>query len=189
MTTEAHAYLDFDLHVESVGRRYRARATKPAGGVATVEFSRPFTKDQVKVLVLRLGRTRQTSRSTPGQVPVREIRSVDEFGKKLFDKVFVGEVRAALDDSLRTARDNQKGLRIRLRLSDVPELADLPWEYLAVPNGEFLALSRFTPIVRYLDVRDPVPDTPCRWAAADARHGLEPAEFADPRRRGRMERS
>ena len=157
MTTESHGYLDFDLHIESVGRRFRARATKPGGGVATIEFARPFTRDQVKVLVLQLGRTRQTTRAMPGRVPVQEIRTVDEFGKRLFDKVFIGEVRAALDDSLRTARDNHVGLRIRLRLSDVPDIADLPWEYLAAPGGEFLALSRYTPIVRFLDVPDAVP--------------------------------
>jgi hypothetical protein len=157
VTTEAHEYLDFDIHIEPAGRGYRARATTPFGGVATVEFPRPFTKDQVLLIVLRLGRTRQTTRATPGRVPVEEIQTVGQFGQRLFEKVFRGDVRSALDESLSAARQKRTGLRIRLRLGDAPELADLPWEYLAVPSGDFLALSRLTPIVRYLDLKDPKP--------------------------------
>jgi hypothetical protein len=49
------------------------------------------------------------------------------------------------------------GLRIRLRFSDCPELAELPWEYLYDrERNRFLCLSDRTPLVRYLEVVDSV---------------------------------
>ena len=48
------------------------------------------------------------------------------------------------------------GLRLRLRLTDTPALAELPWEFLYDPrHNRFLAQSRHTPLVRYLDLPDP----------------------------------
>ncbi|MDQ5825740.1 MAG: tetratricopeptide repeat protein, partial [Chloroflexota bacterium] len=45
------------------------------------------------------------------------------------------------------------GVRLRLRLVDVPELAGVPWEYIYNPAlNRFLALSTETPLVRYLDM-------------------------------------
>jgi hypothetical protein len=47
------------------------------------------------------------------------------------------------------------GMRIRLRLNDVPHLAGLPWEYLYHAEGHgFLALSGHTPVVRYLELSE-----------------------------------
>jgi len=47
----------------------------------------------------------------------------------------------------------RQGLRIRLWLADVPELAGLPWEHLREANfNQPLALSLRTPIVRYLEL-------------------------------------
>ena len=50
------------------------------------------------------------------------------------------------------------GLRIRLRLDKAaPELADWPWEYLHAPDRpDPFALSTATPIVRYIELDDPV---------------------------------
>ena len=52
-------------------------------------------------------------------------------------------------------RNRSQGIRLRLRLhlSEVPELLNLPWEYLYDPSANnFLALSVDTPLVRYLDL-------------------------------------
>ena len=51
------------------------------------------------------------------------------------------------------AREQDATLRIRLVLSDCPELADIPWEFLYdQENGSFVALSEATPVVRYLQL-------------------------------------
>ncbi|HEY0071810.1 MAG TPA: CHAT domain-containing protein, partial [Chloroflexia bacterium] len=48
-------------------------------------------------------------------------------------------------------------LRVRLRLSEAPELAILPWEYLYDPVvNRFFALDQNTALVRYLDLPEPV---------------------------------
>ena len=50
--------------------------------------------------------------------------------------------------------DRSRGLRLRLRIHPrTPALHQVPWELLHRPSiGDFLALSRFTPVVRSLDV-------------------------------------
>jgi hypothetical protein len=154
--TSLQTYLDLDLQVAKVGKLYRARLTAPDGGVSTGAFKRPFTADQVKILVLQLGQTRMSMRAAPDRPQTEELDAVREFGSQLFKTVFAGDLRTALDRSLDEAHRKDAGLRIRLNLTDVPELADLPWEYLAVPpHGDFLALSKHTPVVRYLDIADP----------------------------------
>src|SRR6266542_2024974 len=50
-------------------------------------------------------------------------------------------------------RGRGTGLRLRFNLGEVPELADLPWEYIFDrQHNRFLALSTDTPVVRYLDL-------------------------------------
>ena len=54
------------------------------------------------------------------------------------------------------ARDHGDGLRLRLRLTDAPSIAGLPWELLYDRRGNsFIAQSERTPVVRYLEVPQP----------------------------------
>jgi formylglycine-generating enzyme required for sulfatase activity len=76
-----------------------------------------------------------------------------EFGARLFEGVFAGDVASVLRDSLGQARGRGKGLRVRLRL-EPPELAALPWEYAYDAEADFfLALSPEVPLVRYVPMR------------------------------------
>jgi len=76
------------------------------------------------------------------------------FGQQLYTTVFDGQVGNCLTRSLDAAQRGRKGLRIRLRLNEVPELAGLPWEYLHNPaNERSFVLSDQTPIVRYLEMQ------------------------------------
>src|SRR5690349_5215162 len=87
------------------------------------------------------------------RIDLPEVEAAKTFGARLFDAVFPNEVRACLRSSLDEASNQGKVLRIRLRLTDAPELADLPWEYLYNPAlNRFPALSSETPIVRYLEL-------------------------------------
>ncbi|MGQ0569711.1 MAG: hypothetical protein ACT4P5_09310 [Armatimonadota bacterium] len=62
-------------------------------------------------------------------------------------------MRGCLRSSIDEASRQSGGLRIRLHLTEAPELADLPWEYLYNPTlNRFLGLSVETPLVRYLDL-------------------------------------
>jgi hypothetical protein len=80
-----------------------------------------------------------------------------DFGRRLFESVFVGPVALCYARSLISAADQGRGLRIRLRLTDVPELLDLPWELLFdAARGGFVASSNRTPVIRYLDLALPL---------------------------------
>ena len=65
-----------------------------------------------------------------------------EFGRKLYNIVFSGELGDYFNKRLSEAQEGNCGLRISMRFSeDVPEIASLPWEYLH--NGEdFLSVRR-----------------------------------------------
>jgi hypothetical protein len=74
----------------------------------------------------------------------------------LFDSVFTGPILECLRKSLDYAQNEHTMLRIRLRLSDCPELAHLPWEMLYEPSDDwFLSLSPNTPVIRYVQLKDP----------------------------------
>lgn len=75
------------------------------------------------------------------------------FGTRLFQAVFVEEIRRCLYASLNTAYQNRSRLRLRLIFEGDPNLAHLPWEYLYDPaHSEFLSISVQVPMVRYLNL-------------------------------------
>ena len=148
----ALTYLDFDLSIEALNHeptRYRARGSSLVAGQGSHDFSLPFSAQDLKILFLELGRPRRGVRA----IGSAEMQAAQAFGQTLFSHVFAGQVQSCLQRSLDRARQQGQGLRIRLRLSDAPDLADLPWEFLYDPNqSHFLAYSTMTPLVRYLDL-------------------------------------
>jgi hypothetical protein len=147
-------YEDFDLLIDRHGPDgYRARVLRsPAGECAAVEFILPFAPLEVENFLLKLGRGGRGKRG--GGRP--ESGPLKEFGAKLYGAVFKDELREILQRSLSSTYEQNVGLRLRLRLSDTPELAELPWEFLYdTGHKRFLARSRYSPLVRYLDLPDP----------------------------------
>ncbi len=141
-------YDDFDLQIEPAGEKFRVRLNAPTGQ-ATTEFVLPFTEIEVANFLSRIGQARRTMR----RVDAPELQAAKEFGGKLFGAIFSGEMIAQLRGSMEQASDKERGLRIRLRLTDVPALADLPWEFLYDANqNHFLTTSSETPVVRFLDL-------------------------------------
>ncbi len=146
---EEISYLDFDLLIERAEEGYTVRVLNSPAGQAAADFCLPFSELELENFLLRVGRTRRGVR----RLESPEMEAAKSFGGRLFDAVFGGDVRGCLRSSLDEANRQGAGLRLRLRLTDVPELADLPWEYLYNPAlSRFLALSTETPLVRYLDL-------------------------------------
>ena len=146
-------YEDFDLLIEPGPRgKYRARVLRsPAGDTTYVQFTVPSDLE-LENFVLRVGRPRSGTRG-PGRPESAPLKT---FGGKLYAAVFQDSVRDMLQGSISKTRAQGVGLRLRLRLADTPELAELPWEFLYDPRlDRFLAQSRHTPLVRYLDLPDP----------------------------------
>ncbi len=148
-------YLDFDLLISHEDGKYRARILRSPAGEATHDFLLPFKEFEVENFILRIGFNRMSKGVRRVDSP--EVAAIKDFGGRLFSSVFDGEVRACLHHSLYEAARGHNGLRLRLRLSDVPELEDLPWEYLYNPKrNSFFTLSAETPLVRYLEMSEPI---------------------------------
>jgi hypothetical protein len=142
-------YLDLDLRIDRSADRYTANVLFSPHGEAKVEFALPFSDDRLELLVLRMGHARGGTRSMRSD----EVDAARELGSKLFGAVFSNEVLACLRSSLDDAEQAGKGLRLKLHLQNVPELADLPWEFLLDPHlNRFFAQSNQTPIVRYIEI-------------------------------------
>ncbi|HYE68675.1 MAG TPA: hypothetical protein VEA58_08685, partial [Anaerovoracaceae bacterium] len=85
-----------------------------------------------------------------------KLHAVQEMGNQLFKALFKDDILSAYDISRRMAIQKGKGLRLRLNIL-APELSFIPWEYLYDHrNSEYLSLSRYTPVVRYLEVAHPI---------------------------------
>jgi hypothetical protein len=147
-------YEDFDLSIEKAGDRYRARVlSSPDGTAPATEFEMPFSDLELENFILRFGQTRRIMRNT-GVAGETANRSLREFGTRLYSAIFSRPISDRLHGSLGVVGQKEDtGLRIRLRLSDAPDLIDIPWEYLFdASSGRFLTLSVDTPLVRYLDL-------------------------------------
>ena len=149
-------YQDFDLKIERDGSRYRAVVLQSPGGEGSSYFEPPFTEEKLELMLLKLGlglRKGVRGHRTP------EMQIACELGGKLFESAFCGDVLTCLKGSLDAVAERERaGLRIRMRLQDVPELSDLPWEFLYDPKQKFfLAQSVETPIVRWVEKTEKIP--------------------------------
>jgi hypothetical protein len=145
-------YLDFDVWIDQKSDGlYRAKAWSGAAGFeATEHFALPASLAGGE-LCLAGGGARRGGRAMAEAV---DGTSPEQAGGELFRTVFQGELLKAFQGCLAKAQGGP-GLRIRLRLNDVPQLAGLPWEYLYDAEGRgFLALSGRTPVVRYMELSE-----------------------------------
>lgn len=115
-------------------------------------FDPPFEGRDVENFALRMTRS---GRGGTRRLEMSETARAKQFGHELFAALFQGEVRDLYHSCLAMARSDDRGLRLTLALTKVPELMDVPWEYL-YDDPNFLAVSTWTPVVRYLDVPHPL---------------------------------
>ncbi|MFN8492368.1 MAG: SUMF1/EgtB/PvdO family nonheme iron enzyme [Caldilineaceae bacterium] len=150
-------YLDFELEVSADNATdYRVSLVKSPAGEASATLRLPWdgsTLDSrlkdLKIALLQAGNMRR-------QILSPEEQTVQVFGQELFDALIVGEVRNRYDVSQERANQQGKGLRLKLRIQP-SQLVSLPWEFLYDPRaGEYICLSRATPIVRYIELPQPI---------------------------------
>ncbi len=143
------SYLNFDLLLEKGEDGYWVRVIDSPFGQTLTGFNLPFQKkklDQFLALVA------EPIANDASRISAKEA-AIKEFGGTLFTALFKNDVYTTYVTSLNLAFQDRKRLRIRLRMSEVPELARLPWEFLYdASRDEFLSLSIHTPIVRYIDL-------------------------------------
>ncbi len=148
-------YLDFDLEILRDGDAYRAHVINSPGGQGSAPFKIPFSDEKLENLILRMGLVRAKTRSAANT----RLDAAKELGGALFQAVYTGDVARCWDGSLTAAHYQNANLRVRLRLDSVPELAELPWEYLyaPAPQNRFFHLSPDTPLVHFLESNLPLP--------------------------------
>lgn len=150
-------YLDFELKIDhGIGREYPISVIDSPAGEARETMHFPYDElvlenrlKSLQIALLHSGGKRRLVKST-------EEQTVQDFGRDLFAALICGEVRSRYDVSLSKAAQQDKGLRLKLRIRP-PELATLPWEFIFDERqGEYLSLSRKTPIIRYIELPQPI---------------------------------
>jgi hypothetical protein len=151
----SRSYQNFDLLLEAAeGGEFRARVTtSPLGECPSGRFTLPFDPTQLENLLLKLDPGRSGTRRA-GSDP--QSQASMDLGGPLFESVFSEDIMLTWQRSQDQARDHGDGLRLRLRLTDAPSIAGLPWELLYDRRANsFIAQSERTPVVRYLEVPQP----------------------------------
>lgn len=151
---QALRYLDCEIEIGAAlqARSYPVAVLHSPAGEARGTLVFPFDRLALDNHLLALRNALLRSGVMRRRVVAPDEQAVQRFGAALFDSLFAGELRSRFDTSLRLAEEQGCGLRLKLRIN-APELACLPWELLFdVRQGEYIALSRATPIVRYLEL-------------------------------------
>lgn len=154
----SYDFLDIDVLVDGAGGVPRVRVLdSPIGQVASQQFKVPFGDLELENFILRVGRPRsnRSALALPGAAG-RALAEAKDVGGKLLTSLFPGSAAGCLTASLATANAAGKGLRVRLRFTDCPDVAQYPWEFLYDATVDrFLCLSARTPVVRYLELPEP----------------------------------
>jgi len=150
-------YLDFELEIGSgSGGEYPVTVLRSPAGEAREIMHFPFGDLELENQLLTLRNALLSPGKKLRRVLSQEQQAVQDFGQTLFEALLVGEIRSRYDVSQQAAREEDKGLRLKLRIQP-PKLAVLPWEYLYDSRrGEYVCLSRHTPLVRYLELPHPI---------------------------------
>lgn len=149
-------YLNFDLSLSGDEGEYRAKVVNSPAGQASLYFVLPFSEAELENFILKASQNRSNMRSL--SLEPFDIQSAELMGSNLFNCLFAGDVAQLFHTSLAIARNEAKGLRVRLSCSDAPTLINVPWELLFDSgNKQYLGLSNQTPIIRKLDLNHSLP--------------------------------
>ncbi len=159
-------YENFELLIDGQRQKgYSVVVLQSSVGEARAAVQYPFGVGDIQDQISGIWETDAYSlgsngRKTPSSLQGPEIKAVKTIGHALFDTAIAGEIRSCYDLSRYRAAQEGKGLRLKLRIQS-PELATLPWELMFDPRqNEFVALSRYTSIVRHVEAFDRQPPLP-----------------------------
>ena len=142
---------DFEIEISATdvpvsdGGYYPVAVLRSPSGQARTTMRLPF---ELPALDAQLAALESALANDVGQI-------AQQFGTQIFDALIRGDVRTVYDLSRQTVLSRGEGLRVKLRIN-APELMALPWEFLYDPRqAEFVTLSRYTPLVRYVELPRP----------------------------------
>ncbi len=149
-------YLDFVIRVEKGdGQSYPVSLiTSPAGeasGTMMLPLSSAGWQSRLSAVANARGANPSRKMEIAGIGERSSLQHTRELGQSLFEALLTGQILACYQTSLHQAKEEGKGLRLRLRIQ-APDLAALPWEYLMDAAFKAVTLSKQTPIVRHIEV-------------------------------------
>jgi len=150
---EALRYLDFDLEILEKDRGYEAHVIRSPAGEARAPFPLPFDRKDLDLVRASIEKAvlRRTAVNVVRRRSTLEVAKLREFGEKLFAGLMGNSVRDCYSRSCHEAQKEGCGLRLKLRLPT--SLSQVPWEFLySRSDGDFLGLSIYRSIVRYLEL-------------------------------------
>jgi streptogramin lyase len=153
--TDIPEYDDLKLRVEpGDGDTYRVVAFGPGGNTASGSFARPISQVELDNFILRVGLPRRHVRKYRSS----QMEEAKQLGTQLFQSLLADDVGDLYHGARSVADSQNRGLRMSLYLTGVPELMEIPWEFLYDPGDAFfLSQSMYTPLVRSLDLRSASP--------------------------------
>lgn len=161
-------YEDFDLLIDRAESGHRVRVIDSPAGQALAALVMTPELETIQASILAGW---QVDELAPGLVR--------EWGSTLYAALFAGDVEICLLRSIDAVKREGHNLRIRLNLTDAPELATLPWELVYAPKlNRFLALSSSTPVVRYMALSEAAPRLPVTPPLAMLCVLADPADLA-----------
>lgn len=150
----ARTYENFDVELLASGSTYEA-VFHSTPGEPRLPISFPLEEHELTAFLALFGKQQTRRMESPEFARVRAV------GKRLFDALFTADIRKSLNDATRAAMQQGHGLRVRLDVSQAGDLGMVPWEYMYFQEyDDFVSLSNWTPVVRYLDVVQPLPPIP-----------------------------
>jgi len=144
-------YLDFEVEITGSQGRYHVGVLRSEGGEARGQFASPCEPGETRNLWTNVQLAIYQSRGGVRRVLSPEEDRVRELGGQLMESLLSGGVRSCWDLTRARASQQQKRVRVKLRVQ-APELAALPWELLYDRRqGDYLSLMRNVSIVRYAE--------------------------------------
>lgn len=145
----APAEYALNLFIEQNEDGMYARVMDSPVGPAAAVFRSPISTTEIEAFA-RAASSPYRPDSRQYEVARASARSI---GERLFDAVCNGAVGAAFHRCMDLAWQHSTRLRIRLLLSESPELLRLPWETLFNHlRNEFMTLSAHAPFSRYVEL-------------------------------------
>ncbi|WP_310727160.1 CHAT domain-containing protein [Streptomyces sp. N2A] len=146
------AEFDFEVEMSEAPGGYRIEVQSPCGedyAVAQLDAHELLSRLPALQATVLGSAVRSRGAGPELEVPVRQV------GDELFNAVFQNTIKALYLSSSQKAKERDQRLRLVLRVRS-PELAALPWELLHDPKvgGGYLCLRH--PIVRHVEVLEPV---------------------------------
>ena len=146
-------YTNLRLSFKQLGdREYEVTAAIGSGPTTTSMFTIPMSDEALQDAIRNLSETRSalTGEVTRKVTPVSAHGvTAQQFGSTLADALITGDVATMFDEAR-----SQGAVRVRLNMTNEPELLRIPWEFLR-RNGKDLASQRDSTIVRELETAEP----------------------------------